>query len=357
MEGAPPSAAGRHWFRRCWPILKWCLFALVLVFVGRRGWELWRTTPRGTVHVDWVWLIPGVACYALGWLPSVWFWRELLGGLGPKPAWYPSLRAYFIGQLGKYVPGKALVLVLRATLLEGTGCRASVAAITATYETLTMMGAGAAIAVALAPSTMGPSLWETLPEWLQAWRRQTLLLPLAVAAATLASLPVIARLFTLIARKTTSQAVDGAEVAAGISPRMLVEGLAVLTVGWALFALSLGCVLQAVAAESGDAPGFSVWLAAVTLSTVGGFVILIAPGGIGVREMLLCAVLQSQPGVTPAQAFIAAWLLRAVWLVGEVLSVAAVARPAARQTAPVAGTEPLAPLNPPSSAPPSAARR
>ena len=29
-------------FRRVWPVLKWLLFALVIVFVGRRAWLLWR---------------------------------------------------------------------------------------------------------------------------------------------------------------------------------------------------------------------------------------------------------------------------------------------------------------------------
>jgi len=36
--------------------------------------------------------------------------------------------------------------------------------------------------------------------------------------------------------------------------------------------------------------------------------------------MLQTEVLQSQPAITATQAFLAAWLLRAVWMAGEVVT-------------------------------------
>lgn len=311
---------------RAWPYLKWAGFALVMGLIAKRGWEIWKTAPADAWKINAVWLVPATVCYIVGWLPSVAFWRAMLRGCAMQPPWYATARAYYIGALGKYVPGKAMVLVLRAAYVKDHGVAPGVGAITAMYETLATMGAGAALAVALSPLATSPRLWGVLPSWVQPLREQPWLLPGLVIVGTLAALPVIARLFTLIARKLTPKtAGDGGSV--GITTGLLLRGLLTVSGGWFLFALSLGCVLQALGAGEFSWRAFPGWLAASTLSTVGGFVILIAPGGLGVREMLLTEVLVSQPGVTEVQAFLAAWLLRVVWLVGELLAAALFIRP------------------------------
>jgi len=337
MDDITPTIRTRSWL---WPAFKGSLFAVVLWYVGRRGWEVWRDAPPGALQIEWVWLVAALVAYLLGWLPSVWFWRAMLLGCGSAPHWSDAVRAYYVGHLGKYVPGKATVLVIRAALLGEVGLPPGVSAVTAMYETLATMGAGAGIAVALSPYATSPTLWQALPTWLQLLREQSLLMPVLVLAGTLVGLPVIARLFTVIAARMTPPSSKpatcrpghfAAEMSVGdrgdtpglsISAMTLLKGLVMVSGGWCLFAVSLGCVLKALGADIDLVAGFPVCLAAVTLSTVGGFVILIAPGGLGVREMLLVEVLQSQPGIAPAQAFVAAWLLRGVWLGGELLAAA-----------------------------------
>ena len=44
------------------------------------------------------------------------FWYRLLRQLGQRPTALAAVRAYYIGHLGKYLPGKACALLLRATL-------------------------------------------------------------------------------------------------------------------------------------------------------------------------------------------------------------------------------------------------
>ena len=56
--------------------------------------------------------LPAGIAYAVGWLPSVWFWRSLMGSLGGRVTFADAARAYYCGHLGKYVPGKAMVLVI-----------------------------------------------------------------------------------------------------------------------------------------------------------------------------------------------------------------------------------------------------
>ena len=59
--------------------------------------------------------------------------------IGFLPAW----RAYIVSHLGKYVPGKAMVVVVRSGMVVPFGGRASTAAIATFYETLVMMAPAA----------------------------------------------------------------------------------------------------------------------------------------------------------------------------------------------------------------------
>lgn len=314
MTAPPPK---KHWL---FPVIKWTAFAVVMVFIGRRAVELWRDAPAGAFQIEWAWLVPALLFYSVGWLPAVVFWQAMLRGCGQKAPWYDAIRAYYFGHLGKYVPGKAAVLVIRAGMMKQVGVHPGVAGITAVYETLTTMGAGAAIAVALAPFATSATMWDSVPSWLQPLRTQVFLLPTIVIVATLAALPVLSRIFTILAAKMAPRDLQAGAPPVSISTRMLFEGLVTVSFGWVLFALSLGCVMKALGAGSFTLHEFGVWMSATTLSTVGGFVVLIAPGGLGVREMLQTEVLQSQPNITATQAFLAAWLLRAVWMAGEVIT-------------------------------------
>ena len=58
----------------------------------------------------------------------------------------PALRAYLVSHLGKYVPGKAMVVVMRAGMSVPFGARGATAAIATFYETLVMMASGGLLA-------------------------------------------------------------------------------------------------------------------------------------------------------------------------------------------------------------------
>src|SRR5258708_1681166 len=133
----------RRW-RRLWPFLKVILAAVILAGVG---WQFVRIlsdpalqepgSTKSPVEVLGAWLALSAAFYLAGLCFSLYFWVHLLRVLGQKPRWPMAIRAYFIGHLGKYVPGKAWALLLRTTLSGGPNVRLSAAALTAVYETLT----------------------------------------------------------------------------------------------------------------------------------------------------------------------------------------------------------------------------
>lgn len=316
MEEMPVSPAPPTKRLFIWPFLKWGLFAVIIVCAGERAVQLWRNSPRTELHIDVRWLIPAAVLYLFGSLPSVWFWRAMLQRMHQRVGWYEAIRAYYVGQVGKYVPGKALVLVLRGSLLKEAGANPVLAGMTAAYEALVFMWCGTALALALAPLTLPETFWQQMPAVVKSLRQPAWLLPLAVLIGTLASTPFSAWLFTLVGRKTLPRD-TGSPLPPAFTASLMVQGALITALGWLCHALSFGCTLQAISNRPFDLTLFPVWLAGVCVSTVGGFVVLVAPGGLGVREALLVEMLKDQPTIGPAHAVVAAWLLRAVWLVTE----------------------------------------
>ena len=105
------------------------------------GAEPWHFAPG--------WLVAAGGLYLLGMLPAALFWHRVLRVLGQPVGWLSAVRAYYIGHLGKYVPGKAMVVVLRAGMVRGPQVNATVAAVAVFIETLTMMASGSLLAAVL----------------------------------------------------------------------------------------------------------------------------------------------------------------------------------------------------------------
>ena len=131
------------------PVVKVAIVAIVFWFVrdtiltglGKLGQHPLRLQPG--------WLVAAGGLYLLGLLPAGLFWHRILQTLGQDAQLGETLRAYYIGHLGKYVPGKAMVVVLRTGLIRSHRVNTAVAAVSVFFETLTMMSVGAFIAAAI----------------------------------------------------------------------------------------------------------------------------------------------------------------------------------------------------------------
>ena len=144
----------------------------MIVFVGRRAMQIWESAPPDTIHIKWKWLFAASGFYFVGWLPSVWLWRALLIRMQQPLDWWNALRAYYVGHLGKYIPGKALVLVIRGSMVKQAGTDPVLAGVAAAYETLVFMATGTALCLAIFPFALRHSEWTWLPtqfRWLREW--------------------------------------------------------------------------------------------------------------------------------------------------------------------------------------------
>jgi uncharacterized membrane protein YbhN (UPF0104 family) len=278
------------------------------------------------------WLVVAGLAYLGGSVPSWLLWHRALVAMGQRPRRFESLRAFFIGHLGKYVPGKAMVVVLRTGLVSSDRCGKTVAAIGVFVETLTTMAVGAFVAAAvlgvlsllfqgglwLAPiDPAAPKIVRWLGEWFQEKFWPVLLsvaFMLVVGVPTLP--PIFRRLVRMVGVKKMDPGIDAA--LAGLSFRVIFYGWLAVTLGWVLTGLSLWATLRAIPTATAIPVGWEHWPLATAIAALGvvaGFVSML-PGGVGIREYVVMTLLAGPFGVGAAT--ISAVLSRLVWLLAEV---------------------------------------
>lgn len=295
-------------------ILVWTLRIGALVVVG---WFVHGTVRQGfdeleqhEWHVSPLWLIAAGAIYALALTPMGWYWRRALAALGCPAPLVNALFAYFLGHIGKYVPGKAMSVILRVAAVRKWVPSMRIALISTLLETLTMMAVGACLAAVLSIFVL----------------RLDTIVSLAAVGMALTTLiptlpPVARRLSTLGLNRTnpsTAATPTVAEIAARlpeINFRLLAQGWLAAAICWFLQAISLWAMLRAIGVDSlSPASDLPTLLAAVSFSVVAGFVSQI-PAGLGVRDALLMQLLV--PACGKSNALVAAVLMRLIWLVSE----------------------------------------
>jgi hypothetical protein len=313
----------------------------ILLAIGRQFWRDLRDHPevlQRPMHSGWL-LLSGVL-YLLGIGFSAVYWQRLLVHLGPRPTMWAVARAYYISQLGKYLPGKAMNLVMRAAFLRGAGVGPGLATVTAFYEVLTTMASGALLSAVLfallAPDTGTALTWDSLGAFLrlktppgQVVDRKLSVL-LALGLFVLCLLPLLPPVFNQLVHRLT-RPFQGKDAVAlpRLRFRYLAEGLLLTTLGWLLLGASLAATLEGTIGPGLDWTGarFGRLVALEGLSYIAGFVILVAPGGLGVREFLLKLFLTAEVaslrpmGTDDAAAatVLVVVVLRLVWTLAEVV--------------------------------------
>ena len=317
-----------RWKRQLIVKVKAAVALLVLWAVGRHVLRTWNDLKQheATFQVQPVRLIVSGVLYLAGLACCGRFYERVLRA-GPTPIGLgPALRAYLISHLGKYVPGKAMVVVMRAGMSVPYGARGATAAIATFYETLVMMAAGSlAATLGFARAGESPALALDLPilrhQVVELYHLGAVLsLGLGLAFLVVVLPPVFRRLSSWVS-------VPFPRVGAGALPRfsgwLMLEGYLWSAAAWVLLGASqmeVACALRPLGTSQYLAV-LPVVTASVALATVAGFAVAVLPGGLGVREGVLMYALAPALG-DQSLACIAALALRLVWVAAEVLAAA-----------------------------------
>ncbi len=202
-------------------LVKWSLFAGKLAVVGLLIWFVHGAIDKALadlrgheLHIAWPWLIlsggtvlsgDSIPCRA-----SIGISRILRAADQPLSR-YSAVRSFYVSQIGKYVPGKAMVLVLRAAMVRPERVPTTIVSLAVVLETLTNMADGALVALVI----LLPQLSEH-PDLLAA----------AVAMLLVTGLPILPPLFKLVLRFSGLVKLNPAAI------KKLDQRSATRTIGW-----------------------------------------------------------------------------------------------------------------------------
>jgi glycosyltransferase 2 family protein len=302
--------------KRLWFLVQLILATAILAYVSRHFLNLLGNQSLSIHQLgDRAWyLVPAGLLYLLAHTLFGSFWWLLLKQSKIVIPWHHGVRTYFISQFGKYLPGKAWVLLLRMGMMRNVPIASpQVVGLTGMYETLTTMAAGAILAAVFLPLSGLGGRSVSGHGWI-----------LASIAALPLGLFLLIRLLNRIARLRKG---PNAQAVLNSPLWLLALGLVQASLGWFFLTLSFRCVAAAVVPnlEPFTLDEFLRDLVCTSAAYVVGFIVVVSPGGLGPREMVLVELLRPRlaslaDGATHADshAVLIAVLLRLVWTAFEV---------------------------------------
>lgn len=250
--------------------LQAAVLLVVVVLIARtvqRNWAEFRAL-EVSLQPQAAWLGLATLAVFLSYAFFIEAWRRLLAGWGQGIGLGAAARVWCLANLGRYLPGKIWSVTGLVVLAQRAGVRGSVAAASAVAFQALVLGTGVAVVAAAMPqatsalrlavgflialASLGVLVWEPAARWLGR---------LMSAASPLTPLPLSA---------------------VGLGGALMFLGW--LTYGFAFWLLARG-LLPAAELPLTTAAGI------FTLSYILGTLALFAPGGIGVRELVLISLL------------------------------------------------------------------
>ncbi|UCM86572.1 lysylphosphatidylglycerol synthase domain-containing protein [Streptomyces marincola] len=241
-------------------------------------------------------LLGATAVTAAGLLCGTRSWMLTLSTIAvPIPAG-TGVRMFFVGFLGKFIPGRVWGLIAQMRMGERAGATKAQLAGTYLVNLVIVLLTGGAVGLLVAPTL--------LPDG-AAW---LLLLPLALLIALVARPTLIHALVGLAARVARRQPPPAPGQPANLRLAVVYQ-----TAAWVLSGLHVWVLAVLLGAE--PLPALPAAVGGYSLAVVAGTLAVFAPDGVGVRELLLVPALVP---VLPLHAAVAAALgSRVLTLVAE----------------------------------------
>jgi len=210
-------------------------------------------------------VLAGISTTHLGWL-----WADSIAVFGPRVDRARVIVWWYVGELGKYVPGGVLAVMGRSEIARRAGVRRSAAYGSVPFSLALRFLAGTLAFVVLVPfDRANQTSWAAL------------VAVLALPAGLFALHPTVLGRIKAFGEKLAKRPLDLPVPSWGRTVRLTADYLP----NWALVVASTWCVTRAIAP---DAPVLRIALATL-LSWILGFLAFPVPAGAGVREAIFVA--------------------------------------------------------------------
>lgn len=267
---------------------------LMTIVVGVTLFELYRAVPdwgaaaRAASQADGGWLATAGALILVGGYAAMQSWVSILTPVVRRTTAWGAV--FFVGQLGKYMPGSVWAALFQARMGSRLGGRPR-----SLFVGFVVTFAVSVTCAILVGTSTAQAIWGLVPALLLALGCLLVL----VAGVTL---PVVDRLGARWLEVPNAR-------------RNVAKSIPWSVAGWLLVGLHLAALTIAVGAPVGPALLWAVPAAALAVG--GGSIVVFAPGGIGVRELILLSALSHV--LPPAKAAAVVVLSRLIYVCGDVV--------------------------------------
>lgn len=281
------------WRGRVRTILAVLVIAVVFFFLGRGLWTNWRRIPFDQLQFDYRFVILSYICMIAYFSVSAFAWVRLLAVYGTGLSFLRSFQIIATSQLGKYVPGKIWFALGRMYLAKRLGVPERISIITMTLETLLLLITGTMIGV----------LTVAAP-----WVHNLTLRSFLAALVLLAGLGLLhprafGRFVDFAMRRLRRESVE---------MNLTYSGILLLVVVYCVcwFFPGLGFFLMVKSFYDVGVVEAPLFIGVFAVAWLAGFVTVLAPSGLGVREGVMTSLLA--PHMPISMAIIVALVAR-VW--------------------------------------------
>ena len=271
--------------------------AVLLVFGGALAWALaaqWGAVRPLLGELSAPFLAAALAAVLVGILATFLCWREVLADLGGRLPVRAGARVFFLGQLGKYVPGSLWPVMAQMELGRDHQVPERASGSAVGVFLLVLVGTGLTVVAAAAP-LLGPDAVHAY-WWLLA------VLPLVLVPR------VLNRLLALVMRLGRRPPLP-----APLSVGGILRAVAWAMVSWVAYGLHVWVLAGQFGA--GGPSQLARATGAFAAAWCAGFLLVVIPAGAGVREAALVLLLGG--ALTRPQATVVALVSRLLFVVGD----------------------------------------
>jgi uncharacterized membrane protein YbhN (UPF0104 family) len=284
-------------------VVRWSFVAAAVGIGAYAIVSNWGHLQAGFSRLGFAAVVAAFVCVVINLLAQMEIYRALLAGLGSPLPMRPAAQILFVGQLGKYLPGSVWPVLAQMELGSAHRVPRSRSASAAILAMVLSLAVGILVALIMLPFGHGAgSYW-----WVFLF---------APVAGICLYPPVTNRLLTLALRVARQPALE----------RPLGHRSVAVALTWAAFAwIALGLQIWFLGSRLGLS-GWSGLLLAIgsyAFAWCAGFIVIFAPAGAGIREVVLIALLAS--AMIRADAAVVALVSRALMTLGDLVSAGAAA--------------------------------
>ncbi len=250
------------------------------------------------IHPSWTLIAASAAVVLATYAVLIEAWRRILVAWKAKLAFWPAARIMSISRLGLYVPGRIWQIGMMARMAQNAKVNPVAAAGSSVLNTVVNIAMGFLVALVAG--------WRSFDR-LSHGRTSVGVALVVVAVAAILLLPFALPIMLRLARRVTGR--DLADVT--LPHRAVYVAVVANIVAWLLYGAAFQLFVRGM---TGSAPGsYADYVTAFAWPYLVGYLAVVVPGGLGVRELALAVALDALNLVGPPTSVVVAVSSR-LWL-------------------------------------------